>query len=355
MEKFHEGDFNNGCALIHDFFDNNIYLYFENPRQSSFVQLEQKKEEYKMAIGHSTLQKVAVALKCFLLEIASKLLEETLRWAQLNHHETEVQYCLLYKGKLMEKLGDNRLHFTYVEDALVKAQSFNNYALQLHSCMHHIAMELFYDLNKLRKDIGQNRILNSGFIINNAFVKLLSEYKPRKILMQSQLDLYSIRSLMLGQRKDFLHELGFKKKNLFKTQDPIKALFHSSEDPNTMYSDFVHLEALLDEDTSLFYDQWYAFMDGKNNQLKEYQLSFFDAYFQVKILLRRKDLETISTYYRIMEKILALFPEALLLFKFWSLRIEILIAKECYEQAFVSVNFLMKEMQREGYSKRKSY
>lgn len=353
MEMFHEGKFNEGCSLLHDFFDNNIYLYFENPRQATFQQSDLKKEEYKIAIGHSTLQKVSVSIKSFLFDIASKLLEETLRWAQLNHHETEVQYCLLYKGKLMEKLGDSRLHFTYTQDSLAKALSFNNYALQVHACLQHVAMELYYDLNKLKKELGQNRNLNPGFIINTAFVRLLSEIKYRQAQSLGQYDLYSLRRLVLTQRKDYLHQLGFKKNNIFHSSESSKFAIAEAKESSGLYMDFAHLESLLDEDIVMFFDKWQEYIIERKEHVREFLLTFFDAYFQAKVLIRRRDLETTPTYFRIMEKIIGMFPEALLHFKFWSIKIELLIEQGCFDQANRSAGFLMKEMEREGYSKGK--
>lgn len=351
MEMFHEGSFNEGCSLLHDFFDNNIYLFFENPRQSNFQQSDQRKEEYKVAIGHSTLQKVSVSIKCFLFEIAAKLLEETLRWAQLNHHETEVQYCLLYKGKIMEKLGDSRLHFTYTQDSLAKALSFNNYALQVHACLQHVGMELYYDLNKLKKELGQNRNLNPGFIINTAFVRLLSEIKYRQAQALGQYDIYSLRKLVLSQRKDYLHQIGYRKNNLFHSAGTNQLVLVNPNEASGLYMDFLHLESLLDEDVVNFFDKWQQYILDNKTHIRDFLLTFFDAYFQARVLIRRRDLETVPTYFGIMEKIIGMLPEAMLLFKFWSIKIDLLIEQGCYDQANRAAGFLIREMEKEGYSK----
>jgi hypothetical protein len=345
MESFQSGDFDLGCSKTHDFFDNNIYLYFDGSRPGSHSHAEQRKEEYKVAVGHATLQTVAVALQAWLLEVAGKLLEETLRWAQLNHHETEVQYCLLYKAKLLEQLGDPRLQFTYVEDALVKAQNAGNFGLQLHACLHHIAMEAKYDLKKLRADIGQHRVINSGFAINHAFGKLLSDFRVKKSILQGQENIYIVRRLMINQRKDYLHGLGFRKKNLH--LKPI--VCQQAVSPSCI--DFSHLEALLDEDVALFHDQWTRFLEEHHTHHLEHQLSFFDAYFQVKLLIRRRDLDSAGTYVGIMERIAGQFPEADLLFRLWSLRVDLCVEAEAFEPALVSANFLLREMQREGLAK----
>lgn len=348
MERFQSGDFDSGCSNTHDFFDNNIYLYFDSTRTGINSQAEQRKEEYRVAVGHATLQTVAVALQVWLLEVGGKLLEETLRWAQLNHHETEVQYCLLYKGKLLEQLGDPRLQFTYIEDALVKAQNAGNYALQLHACLQYIGMEAKYDLKKLRAEMGQFRVINSGFSINHAFGKLLAGLVGRKDMIQGHEDLYHVRRLMISQRQDYLHRLGFRRKNLY--MKPI--ISHQGE--TFTCTDFAHLEALLDEDVPLFHEKWIAFLEKHQNKHNEPQLSFFDAYFQVKLLIRRRDTDSASTYIAIMERVASLFPEADILFRLWSLKVDLCIEKEEYEQAFVCANFLVRDMQAEGLSKQSS-
>jgi hypothetical protein len=347
MEAFHQGNYDEGCSKMHDFFDNNIYLYFENPRQATFQHFEQKKEEYKMAVEHSSLQKVAIGLQSFLLEASSKLLEETLRWAQLNHHETEVQFCLLYKGKMMEKLGEPRLHFTYVEDSLVKALSFSNYTLQVHSSLEHLNLDVLYDLKKLRKDIGQFRNINPSVLINTAFVKLLADPRLRAAL-NPQPDIYCLRGLMLAQRRDFLHNLGLRKKN--KYLDKCNPAAEKSVAP-TMLSDFMQLESLFDENVSLFTTKWKEMLSRKRINLQEYQLGFFDAYFQSKFLLRRRDTELISTYIGIMDKIANQFPEPQLLFRLWSLKIEVQLEKGEYERAYISAQFFLKTLENAGYTK----
>ena len=346
MEAFQEGDWESGSRGMHDFFDDNIYLYFETSRHPTYQHFEQKKEEYKVAVEHSSLQRVALGLQIFLLEAAGKLLEETLRWAQLNHHETQVQYCLLYKGKAMEKLGEPRLHFTYVEDALVKSLACGNFTLQLHSCLQHIALDVFYDLRRLRKDIGQHRSLSPSVLLNSAFVKVLAD--PRLRALAPHPDIYALRALLLCQRRDYLLALGLRKKNLYLDKcNPSR----EKTAPPTLLPDFEHLDKLLDERISLFQEHWAIFLLRRKGQHQEYQLAFFDSYFQVRILLRRDDPETASTYMGIMEKIVMLFPEPQLLFKLWTLKVEILVHRGCFESAFASVQFLMRTLENAGFTK----
>ena len=76
MKKFQGGEFMDGNVALNDYFDDNIFLYFENPRISSYQHFEQKKEEYKMAVEHTSLKKVGLSLQTFHMEASSKLLED---------------------------------------------------------------------------------------------------------------------------------------------------------------------------------------------------------------------------------------------------------------------------------------
>lgn len=356
---------------LHDFFDNNIFMYFDQDTASKSSLADQKKDEYKMAVEHSSLQQVSISMKNFLFEASSKLLEETLRWAQLNHHETQVQYSLLQKGQIMHKLGDSKMHFTFVEDALVKALAFNNYSLQIQACMQLIATDAMYDLNALRKETGQYKNLNSSLIINNAFVKLLIDTAVRPV-GPSLKDLALLRTAMLNQRKDYLCGLGFRKRNLLlrkPKQSPLAILDKDTPAAQpapgkVTLAEYLHLENLLDESCELFYRAWELIIprtqvggclsantEGSFNQTCDYEATFFQSYFQAKLLLRRRDLDSIHTYLYLMESVTKKFPEPLLVFKLWAFRNDLMIERGSHEEAFTSSQFLLKNLEGSGYKK----
>lgn len=348
MKQFQSGAFLKGNEALHDFFDDNIFIYFENPKIQTYLHSEHKKEEYKMAVEHTSLKRVVLSLLTFNLEAGSKLLEETMRWAQLNHHETEVQYCLLYKARAMGLLGDCKLHFTYVEDALVKALACNNYFLQVYSCIQHMGMDNLYDLKKLKKDIGQNRNLNSSMILNNAFGKLVMDGQSMRLPDLGYTDLYLLRGQILAQRRDHLVGLGLRKKNIFLDRCNPTAL---KAPPAISLTDLTHLEGLLDESVAQFNQEWQAYLEKRPENAKEYQMLFFNSYFQALILVRRRDIDTISTFYKNMERILAAFPEPVLVIRLWLLKVDLLVEKGCFEEAFCSAHFLLQSLEAKGYTK----
>ena len=96
---------------------------------------------------------------------------------------------------------------------------------------------------------------------------------------------------------------------------------------------------------SQFNEEW------QSENLKEYQIMFFEAYFQSLILMRRRDLDTIGTYYRTMERILTMFPEPLLVTRLWMLRIDLLIEKGGFEEAYCSCHYLLQTLESRGYTK----
>lgn len=373
MEHFASGRHKAGMKCMHEFFDNNIFMYFE-PHNATQAVSDQKKDEYKIGVEHSSLQQVSISMKNFLFEASSKLLEETLRWAQLNHHETEVQYSLLQKGQIMHKLGDSKMHFTFVEDALSKALAFNNYSVQIQACMQLIATDSIYDLNSLRKETGQYRNLNSSLIINNAFVKLLidSSIKPAKASIR---ELALLRTTMLNQRRDYLCSLGFRKRNLALKQNKASAL--SKLDPNEVsnsteipdkvtLAEYLHLEQLLDDSCESFYKAWERILprtavggrlktqsDLLSSSQSDYEACFFQAYFQAKLLLRRRTLDAVDTYVVWMENVTKRFPEPLLVFKLWAFRNDLMLERGAHEQAFTSSQFLLKNLEGSGYKKGK--
>ena len=357
---------------MHDFFDNNIFMYFDPQKGPNSAISDQKKDEYKLGVEHSSLQQVSISMKNFLFEASTKLLEETLRWAQLNHHETQVQYSLLQKGQIMHKLGDSKMHFTFAEDALVKALAFNNYSVQIQACMQLIATDTIYDLNSLRKETGQYRNLNSSLIINNAFVKLLidSSIKPAGPSIR---ELALLRTTMLNQRRDYLCSLGFRKRNLALKQqkpptlavlDPQSSAAAGEGQDKVALAEYLHLELLLDDSCETFYQAWERILprtlvggrlktqeDLLTGTQRDYEACFFQAYFQAKLLLRRRNLDSIDTYLTWMENVTKRFPEPLLVFKLWAFRNDLMIEKGANEQAFTSSQFLLKNLEGSGYKK----
>jgi hypothetical protein len=174
------------------------------------------------------------------------------------------------------------------------------------------------------------------------------DWRSNSTLGINQFDLYELRSNLLSQRAEYLVSLGFRRKNLLASNS------HPTVRPDLSSvhaGDFVLFENILQESVKEFLHKWREYLGSRPESLSNYLVVFYDTYFLIKIMLRRRDLDSIDTYFQVLQSIILLFPEPTLIFKTWSLRNDILIERGCYEEGFSSINSMVKCLENNGYTK----